>query len=252
MNIKKLPFEPNAQIARYLLGLVRINEEFFAQNMKRVILIDRYISKDKITDKSEINANGFWNYLEKIGAIEYLTEADNNIAFKSLSEIENSNPLAYPIKEKVKILSIEKIRKINFDLFGQNQKTKENIFATKKLETINQKNIHTLSSSDVTVNLGKNILVINKNTGDVGLNKAKGQLNPRGDEFRILLKLATSKDYVATYENLLGDNPAKSDRRNLSFTIRNIKEALLILPRTKAKNKDIIKNMRGHGYKLEA
>ena len=54
-----------------------------------------------------------------------------------------------------------------------------------------------------------------------------------------------------TYEGFLGENNSKSNRRNLSFTIRNLKNVLGILPKEKAKNKDCIENIRGFGYRVK-
>jgi len=93
-------------------------------------------------------------------------------------------------------------------------------------------------------------LKINENTGDVKLNKFKATLNPKSEEFRILIKLATNKDHMATYKDLLGDNTSKVNKRNLSFVIRNLKKDLGILPIKNAKNKDIIKNIKKYGYRI--
>lgn len=106
------------------------------------------------------------------------------------------------------------------------------------------------SSDLLSAQFGKNKLKINLNTGIVELNASRNTLNPEGQEFKALAKLMTSKDYKATYKELLGDNPTKVSKRNLTFTIRNLKEALGILPEKNAQNKDIIKNIKNHGYML--
>jgi hypothetical protein len=109
-----------------------------------------------------------------------------------------------------------------------------------------------VSSNIFSIQLKKCKLHINRNTGDVELNGIKNNFNPESQEFKVLCKLAISKDYKATYEDLLGNNPTKPNKRNLSFTIRNIKETLDILPKRTAKNKDIIGNIKNHGYRLLA
>lgn len=108
------------------------------------------------------------------------------------------------------------------------------------------------TNDNLFVLLGKHKLEVNKNIGTVKLNKVSTKLNPEGHEFKALIKLMTSKDYKATYNELLGDNPTKVNKRNLTFTIRNLKEALGILPEKNAKNKNIIKNIKNHGYIIEA
>ena len=102
----------------------------------------------------------------------------------------------------------------------------------------------------ITIKLTNGTLVINKHTGLVALNNVKKTLNPSGQEFKVILKLATNKNYQATFNELLGTNVSKPAKRNLTFTVRNIKKALEILPRKNSKNKDCIKNIRGYGYKL--
>jgi DNA-binding response OmpR family regulator len=106
------------------------------------------------------------------------------------------------------------------------------------------------SSDFLLVQLAKQRLEANYNTGTVKLNKFSRRLNPESQEFKILIKLMTSKDHKATYEELLGDNPTKNSKRNLTFSIRNLKKALGILPEKDAPNQDIIKNIKKHGYML--
>ena len=96
------------------------------------------------------------------------------------------------------------------------------------------------------------LLIFNKDTGyaKFGNLVAKENLNPQGKEANALLKLMTGRNYQATYKDLLGENPSKTNKRNFGFVIRNLKEILGILPKEKAKNKDCIKNIKGYGYKL--
>ncbi len=102
----------------------------------------------------------------------------------------------------------------------------------------------------ITLNLGTNTLLINKQTGMVRLNSVESMLNPKSQELATILKLATNKNHQVTYADILGESISKTTKRNLTFVIRNLKEALGILPAKKAKNKDIIKNIKGLGYKL--
>ena len=89
-----------------------------------------------------------------------------------------------------------------------------------------------------------------KKNGLVKFNEIEGELNPTGEEFKVLLKIATGENYTATYDDLLGKDELDSKKRALSFVIRNIKNTLCILPAKNAKNKDCIKNIKGYGYKL--
>jgi len=102
----------------------------------------------------------------------------------------------------------------------------------------------------ISVTIGTNTLSIDRVTATVYLNKVQNIFNPKSQEFAVLLKLATTKNHQVTYTDILGDSVSKTNKRNLTFVIRNIKEALGILPAKKAKNKDIIKNIKGVGYKL--
>ncbi len=93
-------------------------------------------------------------------------------------------------------------------------------------------------------------LKINRLTGIVHFNEIPTQFNPTSKQFEVILKLASSKDYQATYEDLIGSNTGKEAIRQLTFVIRNIKITLGILPANKAKQKDFIQNIKNHGYKL--
>ena len=102
----------------------------------------------------------------------------------------------------------------------------------------------------ITVEIGTNTLSIDKVTAAIRLNTVQAILNPKSQEFAALLKLATAKNHQITYSDILGESVSKTTKRNLTFVIRNLKEALGILPAKKAKNKDIIKNIKGVGYKF--
>ena len=114
----------------------------------------------------------------------------------------------------------------------------------------NKTNHQDVDKNFITIKLEKDKLQLNKKTGDVKLGKLKAGFNPIGENFKILLKICTAENYIATYEDLLKNSVSKNRKRNLSFVIRNIKNTLGILPKETAKNKDCIKNIKGHGYKL--
>jgi hypothetical protein len=112
MNAKKLPFEPTDQIKRYLGEILNFNENFFGQNTKDIFLIDRYIPEvDPVSYKSETNIDAFWEYLEKIGAIEYLTDG-KQVVLVNFPNIDGDESFAFPKNEKIRILSVEKIKKL--------------------------------------------------------------------------------------------------------------------------------------------
>lgn len=114
--------------------------------------------------------------------------------------------------------------------------------------TQKQRKIENKETIKVSVHGGT--LVLNKMTGFIMLNKIGSTLNPTGKEFKVVLTLATNKENLATYAELIGEGENKSKRRTLGFQIRNIKEGLGILPKKKAKNKDIIRNRKRYGYEL--
>lgn len=175
--MKKLPFESNAQIRRYLWEIIRLDEQFFVQNMKRVISIDRYSSKQRITDKSEININEFWNHLEKIRAVEYLTTSKNNLSFVTFPKIENSNPLAYPEKEKIKILNIEKIKAL-FNKIAKPTPVGKDAKKIKKTKTIRLDKRNYL----LNINKGQEIILFTSDKDNDGTEKETKQ-------FKILVHL---------------------------------------------------------------
>lgn len=94
------------------------------------------------------------------------------------------------------------------------------------------------------------VLAINERTGYIKLNKIEKNLNLSGREFKVILTLIKNDNHQATYSELIGREDTKPRRRPLGFTLRNLKETLCILPKNKAKNKDIIKNIKNYGYKL--
>lgn len=102
----------------------------------------------------------------------------------------------------------------------------------------------------ILVKLKSGKLSLSKNTGVIILNQTKDNLNPNSQEFRTVLKLMENKDNKATYQELIGGTPTKPNKRNLAFVIRNVKRTLRILPQKSSKNKNIIKNIKNHGYGL--
>jgi|GEM_PF-3217677 len=107
-------------------------------------------------------------------------------------------------------------------------------------------------TNNITFKLNSGLLTLNKNTGWVKLDKTENELNPKSKEFQVLLKLITSNDGQATYGELLGDDyNIKPNRRLLTFTIRNLKHKLGILPEKNQENENIIHNVSGVGYRLK-
>lgn len=108
-----------------------------------------------------------------------------------------------------------------------------------------------VNENEIKVSVRGGLLYVNERTGSIKLNKVEKILNIKSREFKIILVLIKSKNYQATYKELLGGvEESKSRIRALGFSMRNIKEALGILPQKTSKNKDIIKNIKGYGYKL--
>ena len=102
----------------------------------------------------------------------------------------------------------------------------------------------------ITLEIGTNTLSVDKVTAAIRLNTVEAILNPKSQELETILKLATTKNHQISYSDILGESVSKTTKRNLTFVIRNLKEVLGILPAKKAKNNDIIKNIKGVGYKL--
>jgi len=101
------------------------------------------------------------------------------------------------------------------------------------------------------ISLKSGELIFNKNTGYTKLNNAEITFNPKSDEFGVIKTLIKNKDNQATYEELLkGKINSTTNKRDLTFVIRDIKQSLGILPKEEAKNEDIFENIKGYGYKL--
>ncbi len=132
--------------------------------------------------------------------------------------------------------------------------TEASIVPQKTDEYTNNDGADHLSQNDtqdkVNVQTQHGSLTLNKDTGDFRFNDTSGNLNPSGQEFTVLLKLMTSKNYKANYVTLITGNVSKSSKRSLTFIIRNLKTALGILPVKDAKNEDIFGNIPNVGYKL--
>lgn len=200
-----------------------------------------------------------WRNYEKISMWQIAIEAEIKRLFLNPQDVlanlfekggfENPDLARYPLTSLISnsIDEFENINRKNRDLIYWQVKKLSDI----KNQIQKEKEVKAQVLTDILlIQLRKCKLSINRNTGDIELNGIKNNLNPESQEFKVLCKLAISKDYKATYKDLLGDDPTKPNKRNLSFTIRNIKEALSILPKSKAKNKDIIGNMKKHGYRL--
>lgn len=110
---------------------------------------------------------------------------------------------------------------------------------------------HLPKSGSLSCRLKSGSLGFNVKTGIAKLNGVEAQLNPKSREASVLYRLMTSEEGQATYEELLGGRGTSIDeKRKLTFVIRNLKEELGILPRKKAKNKNVIRNLKGLGYQL--
>lgn len=125
--------------------------------------------------------------------------------------------------------------------------------AYKALFPINDASSLTETTTDthdeVSVNTRHGLLKLNKSTGHFTFNDVSNNLNPTSQEFKVLLMLMTSKNHQATYSALVR-NVSKDSKRSLSFVVRNLKEALGILPADHAMNEDIIGNVKNLAYKL--
>lgn len=124
------------------------------------------------------------------------------------------------------------------------EKKSDSAISTRPIENLQPQN------DVMSITLKDSKLIINKHTGKIKLNDIGNILNPESQEFKTLTKLAGSRHYMATYDDLIKGIPNKTDKRNLGFVIRNIKNALGILPKKTAKNKDIFRNVKKYGYRL--
>ena len=92
-------------------------------------------------------------------------------------------------------------------------------------------------------------------TGSFSFFNVAGDLNPKGQEFKVLSTLLTSEDYFAEYEILIGSyRPYKPEsskvlKPELALIIKNIKEKLGIL-QAEHPNPDIFLNVKNVGYRL--
>ena len=99
-------------------------------------------------------------------------------------------------------------------------------------------------------------LKLNFRTGDFDFYKTKGTFSPSTQEFKILSLLLNSEDYQSDYLSLYqAIFPSTTEIRKahidtLTQIVRNIKERLEILPKAKAKNFNIVKNLPKVGYRL--
>ena len=93
-------------------------------------------------------------------------------------------------------------------------------------------------------------LAINTDTGFVRLDKVERTLNPASKEFKFLMALVVAKNHRASYDELIGREGTKVNRRTFGYTVNGLKTALGILPKKRAKNKDIIRNIKKYGYGL--
>lgn len=100
------------------------------------------------------------------------------------------------------------------------------------------------------VELKAGTLSLNELTGDVSLNERKATFTPKGRQYKFLHTLMTSKDYQANYADLITGENTKDKRRDMGFVLKEMKEALGILPQSKKENEEIFQNIRGFAYRL--
>jgi hypothetical protein len=94
-------------------------------------------------------------------------------------------------------------------------------------------------------------LIVNQNLGDITMNGQTRNLNPESKEFLCLLTLLNNPDYKATYSELLKkDAPSRNEKRLLGFTIRDLRCLFKELLQREVTGKDIIANIKNHGYKI--
>ncbi len=123
---------------------------------------------------------------------------------------------------------------------------------TKDNSEHSEENNETLKNKDVVTIKS---LSFNKNTGDFVFNKVKGNFTPKSQEFHFLKTILESKDNQSDYTTLVskiwnGKPNSKSARNDLNIIVRNVKQKLLILPKTKSKNPDILKSVKNVGYRI--
>jgi len=117
-----------------------------------------------------------------------------------------------------------------------------------------------LTTKEDTLNIEKIItkrppINLDPRTGSFSFSNVTGELNPKGQEFKVLSTLLTSKDYFAEYEILIASyRPYKPEsskvlKPELALIIKNIKEKLGIL-QTEYPNPDIFLNIKNVGYRL--
>ncbi len=185
-----------------------------------------------------------------------------------------------PITDITQIMSITEIRGIlnglkeegcfnewqtyqgNYDIYLIEDKTFSETYKNIKnvYDRFNTKNDLEHSEKDNQTSKNKDVINIkslsfNKNTGDFIFNKVKGNLTPKSQEFHFIKTILESKDKQADYATLIskiwdGKPNSKSARNDLNIIVRNVKQKLLILPKTKSKNPDILKSVKNLGYRI--
>jgi len=208
----------------------------------------KFIAENKLP-KEMFDKTSFYSIEE---SLKYLKEMDIrdagghiiNTRLPLLEYVSNKKKTGFKIQNSRKEY-LENTRNYIEGLLSPNKKSSTVLNKEVKINEINKTN-------NISVKLASGLLTLNKNTGWVKLNKTENEFNPKSNEFQTLLKLISSDDGLATYEFLLGEyNVTKPSKRTLSFTIRNIKEKLGILPLKEYINEDIIHNARYVGYRLK-
>lgn len=105
----------------------------------------------------------------------------------------------------------------------------------------------------IKIQVKKDKLVFNGNTGDFKYNKIEGNFTLDSQEYSVFWTILNSNDYLARYEKILenlGWANNKTSKSNLTRVIRNIKRKLKILPKNKKKNPDLFDNDKNVSYRI--
>ena len=154
----------------------------------------------------------------------------------------------------------DQLEKINAEIVRIQKLAQKPIFIGNKLQqdesealTKNGKTSKA-KSSILKVKTKGGILAMDEKRGSISLKKVNATVHPNRQEMRALSLLMKQEGHQFTYAEFfkkeIGTDIKDPERRKLSFIIRNLKKILGMLPAKKAKNKNIIKNLKNVGYQL--
>ena len=185
---------------------------------------------------SQVEPDSYWSeepniYDQKINALNNLKEVGIIKHYEIEERMDNE---IYHVR-----YAICKIDEDKLDIYLQNNTSISN----------------ELDSDNTVIQIGENLFKFNFHTGDFLLNKTRGNFVPKGQEYNFMQKLLVSKQYQATYAELItavwnGKECSKSSKSDLSLLLKKVKNKLKILPADKSINADIFKNLKGSGYRL--